>query len=287
MDIPDWLQIIIRSVSLVIVLYLLTKWLGKKHILQLTYFDYIVGIIVGTIIAEIATSPQSSLFQGLYSVIIWLAIPFVVGLMTVKNKKLRTWFNGEPVEVIKEGKIQEEALQKEKLSADDLLQQLRKKNVFNVTDVEFAVLETTGEINTLLKKEKQTITNADLKIAVAPTRPAETVIEEGKIADQALANCGYTRKWLLVELEKLNIALDNVYLAQIDEKGQLIVDVYDDKIQIPEPQETTLLLTALKKCHADLELFSLNTDCPKSKQMYKKHAEKVQKMIQQTAHLLT
>src|SRR5699024_3541369 len=119
MDIPDWLQIIIRSVSLVIVLYLLTKWLGKKHILQLTYFDYIVGIIVGTIIAEIATSPQSSLFQGLYSVIIWLAIPFVVGLMTVKNKKLRTWFNGEPVEVIKEGKIQEEALQKEKLSADD------------------------------------------------------------------------------------------------------------------------------------------------------------------------
>ena len=287
MDIPDWLQIIIRSVSLVIVLYLLTKWLGKKHILQLTYFDYIVGIIVGTIIAEIATSPQSSLFQGLYSVIIWLAIPFVVGLMTVKNKKLRTWFNGEPVEVIKEGKIQEEALQKEKLSADDLLQQLRKKNVFNVTDVEFAVLETTGEINTLLKKEKQTITNADLKIAVAPTRPAEAVIEEGKIADQALANCGYTRKWLLVELEKLNIALDNVYLAQIDEKGQLIVDVYDDKIQIPEPQETTLLLTALKKCHADLELFSLNTDCPKSKQMYKKHAEKVQKMIQQTAHLLT
>lgn len=287
MDIPDWLQIIIRSVSLVIVLFLLTRWLGKKHILQLTYFDYIVGIIVGTIVAEVATSPQSSLFQGLYSVIIWLAIPFVVGLMTVKNKKLRTWFNGEPVEVIKEGKIQEEALQKEKLSADDLLQQLRKKNVFNVTDVEFAVLETTGEINTLLKKEKQTITNADLKIAVAPTRPAETVIEEGKIADQALANCGYTRKWLLVELEKLNIALDNVYLAQIDEKGQLIVDVYDDKIQMPEPQETTLLLTALKKCHADLELFSLNTDCPKSKQMYKKHAEKVQKMIQQTAHLLT
>lgn len=286
MGLPDWLQIIIRSVGLVVALFLLTKWLGKKHILQLTYVDYIVGIIVGTIIAELSISPQMSLFQGLYSVIIWLAIPFFIRLLTLKNKKIRTWFSGQPVEVIKAGKIQEEALQTEKLSVDDLLQQLRKKNIFNVADVEFAVLETTGEINTLLKKEKQTITNDDLKIAVAPTRPAEAVIEEGKIADQALANCGYTRKWLLVELEKLNIALDNVYLAQIDDKGQLIVDVYDDQIKIPEPQQTTLLLAALKKCQADLELFSLHTDCPKSKQMYKEHAEKVQTMIQQTAHLL-
>lgn len=206
--------------------------------------------------------------------------------MELKVKKARSFIEGTSTVVIKDGKIQEENLKKEQYSIDELMQLLRKKNAFQVADVEFAVLEANGDLNIMLKKEKQPITPADLQLDVAPEKVPQTVILEGEIMDAGLAASGLTRAWLELELEKLNVAIDNVFVGQIDSYGQLTVDIYDDKIQIPEPMPKQSLLSALKKCQADLESFSLQTDSEEAKQMYKRNAEKVEKIILKTEHLL-
>ena len=286
MDMPEWLNIIVRSSILVIILFLLTKWLGKKQLSHLSFFEYVAGITIGSIAAEISTGLERNFFHGISSLLVWTAIPFFAGLLAIKSKKARNFIEGKSTVVIKDGKIQEENLTKEQYSVDELLQLLRKKDAFQVADVEFAMLEANGELSVLLKKEKQPITPSDLQMDVAPAKVPHTVILEGEIMDSALAASGFTRSWIDVELQKLNVALDNVYVGQVDTFGQLTVDIYDDKINVPEPQVKPLLLSALKKCQADLETYALETDSEEAKQMYAKNAQRMEQIINQAEHLL-
>ncbi|WP_062104910.1 DUF421 domain-containing protein [Bacillus niameyensis] len=287
MDIPNWLEVILRSIMMVVALFFMTKLLGKKQLAHLSFYEYVAGITIGSIAAEVSTGVESSFINGIYSLLIWTAIPFVIGLIGLKNKKIRDFVEGTSTVIIKDGKIQEENLMKEQYSIDELLQMLRKKNAFQVADVEFALLEPNGELNVLLKKDKQPITPSDLTMEVAPDKVPETVIMEGKIIDKGLANSGLSRAWLDAELEKLNIALDNVFLGQVNSFGELTVDIYDDKIQMPSAKPRQSVLTALKKCQADLESYSLDTDSAEAKQMYKKNAEKLLSIIKKSEHLLT
>lgn len=286
MEIPEWLNIILRSVFLVIFLFLLTKWLGKKQLSQLSFFEYVAGITMGSIAAELSTGLEQNMLPGIYSLLVWTGIPFLAGLLALKSKRIRNFIEGQEIVVIKDGKIQEDNLAKEKYTVEELLHLLRKKNAFNIADVEFAVLEANGDLNVMLKKEKQPVTPKDLQMNVAPEKVPETVILEGKIMDSGLTASGLTREWLDVELKKLNVALDNVYIGQVDPFGQLVVDIYDDKIQIPQPQDRPMLLSALKKCCADLEKFALATDDEKARKMYDQNAKKLKEMIRKSEHLL-
>jgi hypothetical protein len=106
---------------------------------------------------------------------------------------------------------------------------------------------------------------------------------DGSILDEALRSAGKSRGWLETELEKLELTLDNVFIGQVDSYGELTVDIYDDKLQVPTPTQRPLLLATLKKTQADLEIFSLETQDEKSKAMYEKNA----KLLQETIDKLT
>lgn len=286
MDLPSWLNIIFRSFVMLVSLFLLTKLMGKKQISQLSFFEYIAGITIGSIAAEISTGLDRNFLHGLYSLLIWTAVPFVIDLLSLKSKKVRDFFEGKATVFIKEGKIYEENLKKERYTTDELLELLRKKDVFNVADVEFAILESDGNLNVLLKKEKQPLTAQDIQLTVAPEKQPETVIMDGNILDEPLSTSGYNRRWLQAQLEKLDVTTDNVFLGQIDSYGQLTVDLYDDKIQVPQPQEKPLLLATLKKCQADLELFSLATESKNAKKMYRENAKRLEELVNKTTPFL-
>ncbi|CAM3992136.1 DUF421 domain-containing protein [Lederbergia lenta] len=286
MDLPSWFEVIIRSATLVIVLFLLMKWLGKKQLSHLSFFEYVAGITIGSIAAEMSTGIESNFAHGLYSLVVWTAIPFFAGVIGLKSKKARNFIEGTSTIVIQDGKIQEENLSKEKYTVDELMQLLRKKNAFQVADVEFAILEADGELNVLLKKEKQPLTPKDMQMDVAPEKVPQMVILEGEVVDSALAAGGHTRAWLEVELEKLNVALDNVYIGQVDSYGTLTVDIYDDKINVPTANPRKKLLMSLKKCQADMESYALETDLKDVKEMYKKNAEILERVIKKSEHLL-
>lgn len=283
---PEWLDIAVRSVLFVVVLFFMTKLVGKKQIAQLSFFEYVTGITIGSIAAESIMGLDGKIINGLIAIIIVAAIPLIVGLISLKSKKFRDFTEGKGTIFIKDGKVMEDNLKKERITADELLQLLRKKNVFQVSDVEFAVLEPTGDLSVMLKKENQPLTPKDLDMKVASIKEPQTVIMDGKILDEPLATIGYSRGWLKTELEKLGVTVENVYLGQVNSYGELTVDLFDDKLQVPSPQDRPMTLSTMKKCQADLELFALATEDKKAKQLYTKNSEKLQNAIDKVTHIL-
>ncbi|MBE3569889.1 MAG: DUF421 domain-containing protein, partial [Bacillales bacterium] len=193
---PNWLDVVIRSVLFMIILFLITKWLGKKQISQLSFFEYVNGITIGSIGAEVVTGLEQKISLGIIAIITCAAIPFLAGLLSLKSKGFRGFIEGKGSIFIKDGKIMEDNLKKERYSTDELLELLRKKNVFQVSDVEFAVLEPTGDLSVLLKKENQPLTAKDLNMTVASVKEPQTVIMDGKILDEPLTTIGRSRRWL-------------------------------------------------------------------------------------------
>lgn len=275
----DWIEVIIRSFSLLVVLFIITKILGKKSVAQLSTFELIAVIVFGVVGGLSASMVNFPIFHGLLTIFIWFGVLIAAGIISIKSKTFRNIFLGESTVMIQNGKIMEDNLKKENYSADDLLQNLRTKDIFNVADVEFAVLEPSGTLNVLPKKDTQPITAKDIGIKVAPEKAPETVVMDGKMLLEPLANLSLNPNWLETELDKLNVSIENVFLAQADQDGQLTVDLYDDQIVVPEPSEKPLLLATLKKCQADLELFALETENITSKEMYEKNSKKVQQVI--------
>ncbi|MBA9028163.1 DUF421 domain-containing protein [Peribacillus huizhouensis] len=283
---PDWLDVIVRSLLFLAILFLVTKWLGKKQISQLSFFEYVIGITIGSIGAEVVTGLEQSIYLGVLSILTFAVIPFIANLISLKSKSFRDFIEGKGTVLIKDGKVMEENLKKERYTIDELLELLRKDNVFQVADVEFAVLEATGDLSVLLKKENHPLTAKDLHMAVAPIKEPQAVIMDGKILNEPLSTAGKSRLWLQTELEKIGVLLDNVFLGQVDMYGQLTVDLYDDKLQVPAPQEKPILYATMKKCQADIELFALGTENKEAKKMYSLNSEKLQEAIDKVAYLL-
>ncbi|MEH7416448.1 DUF421 domain-containing protein [Neobacillus drentensis] len=275
----DWVEIALRSLLYIAVLFFMTKLLGTKQISQLSFFEYISGITIGSVAAEVITGLDANIMHGMIVLILFGAITYAVDVLSLKSKKFRDFAEGNSTVFIKDGKIMEDSLKKEFFTVDELNSLLRKKSVFNVADVEFAILEPSGDLNVLLKKENQPLTPKDLNIKVGNEKVPQTVVMDGKILDNSLTEANKNRQWLTTELEKLGVTLENVFMAQVDSYGQLTVDIYDDKINVPSPQQKPLLMSSLKKCQADLESFALQTDSKEAKLLYKVNAQKLQEAI--------
>ncbi|PWW25831.1 uncharacterized membrane protein YcaP (DUF421 family) [Cytobacillus oceanisediminis] len=276
---PDWVEVGFRSILFVVVLFAVTKLIGKKQISELSFFEYVAGITIGSIAGEIIMGLNNHWGSGILSIMIFGLVTFFADILSLKSKNFRNFFEGRGTVLIKDGKIQEDNLKKERYSIDDLNALLRQRNVFKAADVEFAVLEPRGDLSVMLKKENQPLTPKDINLKVAQEKEPQTVIMDGNILNDPLAESGKTRKWLNMELEKLGVTLDNVFVGQIDSYGELTIDIYDDKIKVPSPQQRPLLMAMMKQCAADLEVFSLQTDSKKAQKMYNKNSEKLNQLI--------
>ncbi|WP_041087974.1 DUF421 domain-containing protein [Jeotgalibacillus soli] len=283
---PEWLDVVIRALIFLIVLFLITKWLGKKQISQLSFFEYVTGITIGSIGAELVTGLDRNIMHGIIGITTFAAIPYLAGIISLKSKTFRDIVEGKGSVLIKDGKIMEDNLKKEKYSTDELLELLRKKDVFQVSDVEFAVLEPAGDMSVMLKKENQPLTPKDINLHVHSGKEPQTVIMDGEILDEPLSTIGRNRKWLKTELEKLGVTIENVFFGQVDSFGQLTVDLFDDQLEVAAPQEKPLLYATLKKCQADLEVFALSTEIKEAQNMYAKNSEKLQNVINNLTPIL-
>ncbi|GED33322.1 DUF421 domain-containing protein [Brevibacillus centrosporus] len=278
---PDWLNIALRSIGALVYLFLLTKLIGKRQIRQLTYIEYIVGITIGSIAAFMATEMDGPIFHSLISLTIFAVFPALSEWLSLKSKWYRDMMEGKSTIVIQDGKILENNLAKEKLTAEDLLGQLRVKNVFRVADVEFALMETSGELTVQLKTEQLPVTPSQLKLNVAPAKPPQTVIMDGKIMPIPLAALGKDQIWLETQLKKRNKTLQDVFLGQVDESGNLYLDFVSDaggskkKPQIQETYET------LKQCLQDLEQQANAEQNSKLQAKYKDNAAKLEEILKQ------
>lgn len=278
---PDWLNIALRSIGALIYLFLLTKIIGKRQIRQLTYIEYIVGITIGSIAAFMATEMDGPIYHSLISLTIFAAFPALSEWLSLKSKWYRDIMEGKSTIVVQDGKILENNLAKEKLTSEDLLEQLRVKNVFRVADVEFAMMETSGELTVLLKSDQQPVTPGQLGLNVAPAKMPQTIIMDGKIMPIPLASIGKNQVWLETQLKKRRATVEDVFLGQVDETGNLYLDFVSDagsnkkKPQIQETYET------LKQCLQDLEQQANAEQNSKLQQKYKDNATKLEEILKQ------
>jgi uncharacterized membrane protein YcaP (DUF421 family) len=284
---PEWLNILIRSIVSIVFVFMLTKLIGKRQLSQATFFEYTVGIALGDLAAIIADDLDGPLYKGILAMSVYAAFPILLGWLALKSKWIRNFVEGKATILVKDGKVMEDNLKKERMSTDELLEHLRLKNAFKVADVEFALMEPNGKVSVLVKSQNQPLTPKHLGLTVAPETESQTVIMDGVIMDESLATLGFNRGWLKQELGKAGVTLENVFLGQVDSNGELFVDLYDDKLQVAQPQNLKLTYFTLKKCQADLEIFALSAVNEKAKKSYEQEAIRLQQILDEVMPLLT
>ena len=265
---PQWVEISLRTLISVVVLFLLTKMLGKRQVSQLSFFEYITGITIGSLAAYISLDLERNWYLGLIALAVWVLFSLGIEFIQIKSKRLRDFIDFKATVLIQGGRILEGNLKKERLSSDELIEQLRKKGVFNIADVEYAVMESSGEVNVMLVSGLQPLTPRDIKLETTPQNEPFMVIMDGEVMDKALKQSGKEEGWLRRELERLQLKPEDVYLGQIDSFGRLALDLYDDKVSLPQIRQRAQLYANLKKCHADLEMFSYGAPTEEIKEMY-------------------
>lgn len=285
-NVPEWVTIIIRSLGALAMLFVITRIMGKKQISQLTFFEYVTGITLGEVAGFMSTEMETHYSYGVIVLLIWFIVPLSLEYLTLKSKTLRDLFEGKGRILIEKGKVQEMNLRKERLTADELMEQLRSKNVFRLADVEFAMMEASGDLSILLKKENQPVTLKDLRLTSINERQPIMVISDGEVLYEGLAKAGFSTEWLDEQLQKLEVLPEHVYIAQVDGYGELTVDLYNDMMQQPQPKTRPLLLATLKKCQADLECFGLSVSDRDAKRMYEQCAEQLETVVKDLTPVL-
>jgi uncharacterized membrane protein YcaP (DUF421 family) len=284
--VPQWIEIVVRSFAIIIGLFLITKLLGKKQLSKLSFFEYIVGITVGDIAGTLSMDRDLNLTNGVTSILVWSLFPFVISQISLRNKKFRDIVEGNATVFVRDGKILEHNLKKEMYTIDEFLEQLRKKDIFSVDDIEFATLESNGDLSVLLKKEKQPATYGDLHADAPKQIEPQTVIMDGEILDEPLAQIGLNRAWLDAELEKRNVLLDNVFLAQVNAWGEMSVDLYNDHIKAAPVKEKMLTIVTLEKCISDLSFLSVTASSAGNRSFYQSAMTSLEEVSRELRPLL-
>lgn len=223
--------VIVRSIIAFFTLLIFTRVLGKQQISQLTFFDYILGITIGSIAASLTTDLDSRAWPHWIGLFMWTFLVWIIQWVTTKSRRLSIYLDGEPTIVIMNGKIMEDAMKKLRYRIDDLIEQLRQKDVYDITQVEFAIIEKDGRLSVLKKAEYQNITRKDMNITTQPESVATEIIYDGVVIYSNLRQLKLDRKWLDEELKKMNIGSPReVMFMSRKQDGTLYVDLYDDHI---------------------------------------------------------
>lgn len=221
--------ILIRSVMAFLLLLVMTRIMGKKQISQLTFFDYCVGITIGSIAATMSVDQNVKITNGLIALIIWGVFPLVLAYISLKSTGVTKIIDGKPTIMIQNGKVLEKNMKKNLFSIDELMLSLREKGAFTISDVEMAVLETNGKLSVLLKTDKQPTTPQTLGITTKQEHGPTILIKDGQVLKKGLTERGYSSEWLLNEVQKHGAKnFKDVFLCQIDSSGNVYVDLYND-----------------------------------------------------------
>lgn len=220
--------------------------------------------------------------DAIIGVSIFVVLTILIARGAVGSMKFRKLVEGSPTILIRNGNILEKNLSKVNMSFDDLMMGLRNKNAFKLDDVETAVLETSGKITVMKKTENTPLTPKDIQLPVESEHTPSLVIVDGSVLTTRLRYLGYSEEWLHGEVMKQGAShFKDVYLAQIDSKGNVYVDLYDEGRKTEQVKQKPLLSAQLRKIQADMESFAIQTDNQAAKQMYYSQSRELQNLIDQ------
>ena len=224
-------DVILRAIVSLVTLFLITKLLGKKQVSQLSLFDYVIGISIGNFAAEMTINLESEYLHGTIAVILFGLVAYGVSILTMKSFRLRKFFMGRPTILIQDGKLLIKGLQKVKFDINDLLEECRSNGYFDISQIAYAVLETSGKISFLPKDEYSKVNHKDLNIKGEKPELLANVIIDGNLMKDAIKNSNTTEKWIIDKLTEKGKKLENLLLATLDNKKNL--KVYEKNVNQP------------------------------------------------------
>ena len=231
-----WHTLITAPISL-LVLFILSKLIGNKQMANLNLFDYINGITIGSIAAEMATNGFDSFFECLIALIIYAAVVILLSYLSQKSIALRRFFTGKTIVLYDKGKIYKKNLMTAKIDMNEFLSMLRNKGYFCLEDIETAYLEQNGQLSVLVKSNKSPVTPFDMKIRVNRTRPEVVVISDVKVFEKNLKSTGNNTDWLNRQLKIKGQKQKDIFLAVCDGDNNLKIYEISDKRDTNDPFE--------------------------------------------------
>lgn len=220
----ELLDVFIRALLSLVTLFFITKMLGTKQVSQLNLFDYVIGISIGNFAAEMTINLESHYLNGILAVVVFGVIAYLVSYVGMKSIVLRRFFMGTPTIVIQNGKLLENNLRKIKLDINDLLEGCRSKGYFDISQIEYAIMEVSGDLSILPKGEYRPVAINDLSLPVQKQGLCANVIIDGKVMKNNLKLALKDEEWLLNEVRKQGY--DNyepILLATLDINDKLTI----------------------------------------------------------------
>ena len=211
----------IRTVILYILVLVIMRMMGKREIGQLQPFELAISIMI----ADLATIPMTEtgipIFNGIIPILGLLLMHILISMINLKSLKAREIICGKPRILIYRGKIDAKALKKERFTINELQEKLRGNNIVNLGDIEYAILETSGEVTIIQKPEKRGSIPEDFNIKPEYEGIPYDLVIDGKVMEQNLKKLGKNYNWLKKQVEKFGIKPEEALVVTIDGKGQI------------------------------------------------------------------
>lgn len=224
------LYIIALSLGSILAIFILTKLMGYRQMSQMSMFDYIIGITIGSIAAEMATSLEEDFIQPLTAMIVYAVAALTLAFITSKSIKARRVIEGEPLVLLSHGELYRCNLKKAKMDVTEFLAQCRVNGYFDVSKLECAILEGNGKISFLPKVEDRPLTPSDMQITPAQDYMVANVILDGKVMEENLRHMGKDEKWLHGQITALGAKQEeDVLLATCDRSDKVTVYLKKNK----------------------------------------------------------
>ena len=220
-------ELLLRITIGFVVLFVLTRIMGRKEISQMTFVNFVSAISIGSITANLVVNQNLSILNGVIALTGWTVFTLVLAFVEIFSIKGRKVVSGDPVIVIKDGKIAEKALRIHRLDLDTLTSMLRQKNIFSISVVDYAIFETNGRLTVLLKENKQPVTKSDMSISSeSKVYPIPTeIIVDGKILPDSLEKLNLDIDWVNSELKQHGAdSAAEVFFGQVQTDGSLFID---------------------------------------------------------------
>lgn len=220
----------VRAIIAFLTLIIYTRVLGKQQMGNLTYFDYINGITIGSIAGTFATDLSSKAWIHFVALTIFTIITIIFQYITLKNRTISKLMDSDPTLVIQNGKILEQNLHKMRVKFDELTMMLRQKDVFDITTLDYAILEPDGSLSVVLKPENQPVTAKDMHMHPPKNKLMTEIIIDGKLIKQNLEERNKDTNWLSEQLKKQKVTVQDIAFAAILPNDKLYIDLFKDKI---------------------------------------------------------
>lgn len=215
---------IIKCILIYVLAVILSKLIGIKIISQMNFFDFIMAVSVGSMIAKIIIDKDHVVFSGIIALVTFTLLTIATSYLNLKSYTARRIINAKTLILIENGRIIDKNMKRLRITVNELMMKLREKDVFNLEDVQFAIMEGNGQLSVLIKANKKPITPYDVDLKVKSPSLINDIIINGKIIDKNLQIAGINKKWLQSELKKKSINnIENVFYAGVDQNKKIII----------------------------------------------------------------